>query len=242
MMPVGVISNSLAVFFGGIIGGILGPKIPERLRSKLPLTFGIASMSMGIINIIKIETLPAVVLALIIGTAIGELIYLENIITKVVEYFKRIFDQVFMKNKIRDENDKEEFMQQFITIVVLFTASGTGIYGSLTEGMTGNPTILFTKSILDFCTAVIFGSSLGYLVSTISIPQFIVLILLFLSAKFIIPITTPRMISDFSACGGMIMLASGFRICGIKLFPTANMIPALILVMPISSLLSNFIV
>jgi hypothetical protein len=30
------------------------------------------------------------------------------------------------------------------------------------------------------------------------------------------------------------MLATGFRICGIKQFPVASMIPALLLVMPLS--------
>nr|VXZ90170.1 Protein of uncharacterised function (DUF554) [Klebsiella pneumoniae] len=41
-------------------------------------------------------------------------------------------------------------MNQFIAVLILFCASGTGIFGALTEGMTGDPTILLTKSILDF--------------------------------------------------------------------------------------------
>lgn len=53
--------------------------------------------------------------------------------------------------------------------------------------------------------------------------------------------TTPAMIADFTACGGMIMLATGFRISGIKSFPIGNMLPALVLVMPISYLWSTFI-
>ncbi|MGK3430146.1 DUF554 family protein, partial [Klebsiella pneumoniae] len=40
---------------------------------------------------------------------------------------------------------------------------------------------------------------------------------------------------DFTACGGIIMLATGFRLCGIRAFPTANMLPSLILVMPFSA-------
>ena len=50
------------------------------------------------------------------------------------------------------------------------------------------------------------------------------------------PLTTPAMLADFSACGGIIMLATGLRICGIKIFPIVNMLPALILVMPVSAL------
>ena len=46
--------------------------------------------------------------------------------------------------------------------------------------------------------------------------------------------TTPAMIDDFKAAGGMIMLAIGFRMIKVKMFPTADMIPAMILVMPVS--------
>ena len=34
---------------------------------------------------------------------------------------------------------------------------------------------------------------------------------------------------------GIIMLATGLRICGIKIFPIVNMLPALALVMPVSA-------
>lgn len=46
---------------------------------------------------------------------------------------------------------------------------------------------------------------------------------------------------DFKACGGFIMLATGFRMIKVKMFPIANMVPAMILVMPISALWVNYI-
>ncbi len=121
-----------------------------------------------------------------------------------------------------------------ITIIVLFCASGTGIYGSLTEGMNGDATILISKSILDFFTAIIFAANLGYVVALIAVPQFLILMLLFFLAHLIYPLTTPTMLLDFKAAGGILMLASGFRIVQIKMFPTADMIPIMIVVMPIS--------
>ena len=42
------------------------------------------------------------------------------------------------------------------------------------------------------------------------------------------------MIDDFKACGGILMLATGFRMAKIKEFSVADMIPAMILVMPVS--------
>ncbi len=67
----------------------------------------------------------------------------------------------------------ESFIQNFVAIIVLFCASGTGIFGAMNEGMTGDPSILIAKSFLDFFTAMIFACSLGIAVSVISIPLLI---------------------------------------------------------------------
>ena len=48
-------------------------------------------------------------------------------------------------------------------------------------------------------------------------------------------------IGDFKACGGCIMLATGFRMVRLKQFPIADMIPSMILVMPISWLWMTYI-
>lgn len=254
-MPIGVIVNCLAVLFGGLIGAFLGDRIPERLRLALPLTFGAASMGMGVNYIVKMNTLPAVVLALVLGSAIGELIKLEKGIEWCAQRARGPVDKLFSgrKNNIvgveaevaatneASAKAQREFMEKFVGILILFCASGTGIFGALKEGMTADHSVLLAKSILDFFTAGIFATALGYLVATIAIPQVIILLGLFLSATLILPATTPAMIADFTACGGMIMLATGLRISGIKAFPIANMLPALILVMPISHLWATFI-
>lgn len=117
----------------------------------------------------------------------------------------------------------DEFVNQLVTSIVLFCASGTGIYGSLTAGMTGDNSILFSKAILDLFTAAIFACNLGYVV--VAIPQFIVLFLLSILAQFILPMTNATMI--IKACGGFLMLATGFRMAKLKNFPIADMIPAM---------------
>ncbi len=238
-MLTGIIVNSLSILIGGLIGTFLGDKLNKKLKEALPPLFGIASMGMGLTSIIKIKTLPAVILAFIIGSSIGILVNMEGFVGKVAINANRIFVKK-LNNNITSENQKE-FMQRFVTLIVLFCASSTGIYGSLVEGMTGDSSILLTKSILDLFTSAIFASSMGYLVATIAFPQFIIFSLLSICSRFIIPFISAEMLADFSACGGLILLATGFRISGIKEYPTADMIPALILVMPISYLWTSFI-
>ncbi len=50
------------------------------------------------------------------------------------------------------------------------------------------------------------------------------------------PLTDPLMIGDFMACGGILAIITGFRICELKNFRVANTLPALFIVMPLSYL------
>lgn len=238
-MPIGVMVNAVSVFLGGIIGALLGNLIPERLRNTLPLILGAASMSMGIVSMTKMKVLPAVILAVILGTAIGEIIKFEEGIEWGAARVRTMIEKILPGSN--DIEDQKEFMEKFIGVLVLFCASGTGVFGALQSGMTGDHTILLTKSILDLFSATIFAASLGYIVSAIFIPQFAVLMVLFLGATVIMPMTTPEILADFNATGGVLMLATGLRISGIKSFPIANMLPAMVIIMPISYLWGKYL-
>lgn len=230
-MPIGVLINAASVLLGGIAGALAGHKLSSKFKAEISLIFGVCSMGMGISTIGLMKNMPAVIFAIIIGTALGLAIHLGDWIHKGATLMQKPISKIFKNNSNMSE---EEFLNQLVTIIVLFCASGTGIYGSLTAGMTGDNSILISKSILDFFTAAIFACQLGYVVSVISVPQFIIFFILFLCAGFIYPMTSPDMIADFKACGGFLMLATGFRMVKLKNFPIADMIPAMILVMPLS--------
>ena len=230
-MPIGVLINAASVLLGGIAGALAGHKLSSKFKAEISLIFGVCSMGMGISTIGLMKNMPAVIFAIIIGTALGLAIHLGDWIHKDATLMQKPISKIFKNNSNMSE---EEFLNQLVTIIVLFCASGTGIYGSLTAGMTGDNSILISKSILDFFTAAIFACQLGYVVSVISVPQFIIFFILFLCAGFIYPMTSPDMIADFKACGGFLMLATGFRMVKLKNFPIADMIPAMILVMPLS--------
>ena len=238
-MPIGVIINTIAIFLGGIAGALLGNKLPEKYKEQLNLIFGLCSMGMGISSIVLMKYMPAVVFALIIGTIVGLVFKLGDKVYELCSKLQKVMIRIVPK---KETNMSEtEFLATLITVIVLFCSSGMGIYGSLSEGMTGDSSLLITKSILDFFTAAIFACNLGYIVSLIAVPQFVIFTTLFLSASFIVPLTTPDMIADFKACGGFLMVAAGFRILKLKMFPVVDMIPAMILIMPFSWFWVNII-
>ncbi|MBE5836203.1 MAG: DUF554 domain-containing protein [Butyrivibrio sp.] len=238
-MPIGVIINALSVVFGGIIGAVAGNKLTDNFKDKMNMIFGCCSMGMGISTIVLMENMPAVIFSVIIGTGIGLAIHLGDLINKGAKGMQGIISKF-----VKTDNNKipeADFIATLVTCIVLFCASGTGIYGSIVSGMTGDHSILIAKSILDLFTALIFACTLGLVVSIVAIPQFIIFLLLFVFAGFIFPLTNATMINDFKACGGFIMLATGFRMIKVKMFPTADMIPSMIIVMPISALWVSYI-
>ena len=113
-MLIGPYVNGSAIIIGGLVGALAGGKLPERVKTALPMTFGLCSVVQGLSH--------------------------------------------------------EEFTEKFVAILVLFCASGTGVFGAMTEGMSGDPSILYIKTILDLFTAGIFATLLGYAVMTIAIP------------------------------------------------------------------------
>ncbi|MBD5162412.1 MAG: DUF554 domain-containing protein [Oscillibacter sp.] len=238
-MPVGVLINSLATFIGGVIGSLIGQKISQDFKENLNMVFGVCSMGIGISSIVLMKSLPAVTLAVILGTALGLAIHLGDKINAAGRKMQRLVAKFV---RMPDSGiSSEEFTAALVTVIVLFNASGTGIYGSIISGMTGDHSILIAKSVLDLPTALIFGCTLGIVVALIAIPQMLIFLLLFFCAGLIFPLTTPDMIDDFKAVGGIIMLATGFRMIKVKMFPTADMIPAMILAMPLSWIWSAYI-
>lgn len=238
-MPVGVIINALSVVIGGILGTVAGHKLSPKFKADLTMIFGLCSMGMGISTIANMESMPAVIFSMVIGTGIGLAIHLGDKINTAAGGMQRFIGR-FVKNT-NTALTEEEFMNTLVTIIVLFCASGTGIYGSIVAGMSGDNSVLISKSILDLFTAAIFACNLGLVVSLIAVPQFIIFVILFYGAVVIFPLTTPAMINDFKACGGFLIFATGFRMVKIKNFPIADMIPAMILVMPLSYIWTNYI-
>ncbi len=97
-MLVGPFVNGTAVVLGGATGAFfLGNRLPERLRLALPQTFGLASMALGIVLIVKVKYLPAVILALILGALIGEMLCVETAIGKLGAKARTVVDKFFFR-------------------------------------------------------------------------------------------------------------------------------------------------
>ena len=214
-MPYGIITNCIAVFLGGVLGAFLKNHFPQKLKEALPNIFGLSAITMGISLIIMLKSLSAVVL---------------NLEDNLLKGLHRLEERLPLT--LDDEQ-----MDVLISMIILFCFSGTGVFGAMNSAMTGDHSILYAKAIMDFFTAIIFGTTAGYLVGFIAVPQFAVGILLFGGASYILPLVTDTMLANFKACGGIITLAVGLKISGIKRTKVLNILPAIAIIFPLSCLL-----
>ena len=226
-MPIGVAINTLSVLVGGFLGCLLGKKIPERIHHFLPTLFGYCAIGIGIQSIAQPCTMTLVVLTVLVGFCIGNLLNIEK---RSLHFFGWVTQKVGSNREATD-------LTLYITVVALFCCSGFGWSGALQEGINGNAGILLSKSVMDCFTALLFGAILGKCILVVPVFQGLVMLLVFFAGKLAAPFVTAASFSNLSVCGGIITIATGLRVAKIKDFPVIDLLPVLLLIIPVSILL-----
>lgn len=90
-MVIGPFINASAVLLGGVLGALLSQRLPERIRVSMTSIFGLASLGIGILLVVKCANLPAMVLATLLGALIGEICLLEKGVNTAVAKAQNLF-------------------------------------------------------------------------------------------------------------------------------------------------------
>ena len=101
------------------------------------------------------------------------------------------------------------------------------IVGALEDGLAGNATTLFSKSILDGVTAVIFTAGMGMGVALSALPVFIYQGSITLLAGVLRPFLTATVIQQMSLVGGVLIFAIGLNLLEITRIKVGNLLPAI---------------
>lgn len=233
-MPVGIIIDCLCIIAGGALGARIRDSVPKHITQPLNTVFGVCAIAIGIVSFIKLTSLPAVILSLILGTLIGELLKLDDGV-------KSLFAKAIKKLHFKIHGDRQAYMNFYVIVAAIFCASGTNIFGAFNEGMTGDFTILLSKAAMDIFASLIFATVLGYAITIIVIPQFLIMTACFYASRFILPYISETMLLDFVAVGGLMTFALGLAIAEIKKVKAINMLPALCIIFPVSYIFHLFL-
>jgi uncharacterized membrane protein YqgA involved in biofilm formation len=215
----GTIVNAGAVILGGIIGIFLKKNMPERVVSIYFQAVGLFTLAIGITMVVKMENILIIVGSIALGSLVGEWFNLE----KKTEIFSE-----YLKIKLKIGNEK--FSEGLITAFLLFCIGSMTIVGAVDEGVRGSHELLFTKSFMDFFSALLLASAFGIGVVFSSIPllifQGLITIIALLASSFF----TPAIIQGLTSVGGILLIGLGINILEIKKIRVMNMLPALLIV------------
>ena len=219
MIPIGSLVNALTVIVGSTIGLITGNKLPARFKSIIFQAVGLATLVLGMQMAFEVTNFVIFIFSLIFGAIIGEAIHLETRMEHLSEW---------LKAKVRVKN--ERFTEGLITAFLIFCVGSMTFVGAINEGLTGDRTLILSKSVLDGFTSMVLASVYGVGVLFSVIPLFLVQSSLTLLATPFQAFFTEAMIAQLTAVGGALILGIGFNLLDIKKIKTMNLLPGLVVV------------
>ena len=216
----GTIVNVIAIFLGCSVGFILKGKFPENIAKIVMQALGLASLLIGIQMALKTNNILLLIFSLVIGGIIGEIMGIE-------EGLERFGERV--KLKFKSNTTSEKFVEGFVTASLLYCVGSMAIMGALKEGISGNPDILYTKSLLDGLTSIAFTAAMGIGVLFSVIPVFLYQGGITMLARLIKDFLSPEVINEMTAVGGILILGIGFELLKIKKIKIGNLLPAILI-------------
>lgn len=227
MIGIGTIVNTGAVIVGGLAGYFLKSGIPERYKKIVMQGIGLSVLFIGISGTIK-EMITIVngnkldsqftmlmIFSLVIGGLIGEFLKIEKRLENI---------GTWIQSKIPAKGGS--FSEGFVSASLIYCVGAMAIVGALEDGLTGNTSTLFAKSILDGVTAVIFGATMGIGVAFSSVSVLVYQGSITLLAGFVKPWLNDTVISQMSLIGGVLIFAIGLNLLEIKKINIGNLLPA----------------
>lgn len=223
----GTAVNALVVIIGGILGTFLKNKLSEKFVEQISAVLGISVLIMGVVRIIPtmLEITPEgtlqvkytllLIVSMTLGYAIGHLLRLEKLFNSVGD-------------KIEKKLNKEGFSKGFISSSILFCVGAMTITGSILDGL-GQPETLYIKSVMDFISAVILSSTIGYGVIFSSITVLVYQGTIALLAGVLNNLIPADLFNMITMIGYAIVIIIGLNFAKITKIQTTNLLPAILI-------------
>ena len=217
----GAVINFALVIIGGIIGALLKRGIPDRFRKTITHGMALCVLFIGITGLFqttKINPL-VVILSMAIGAVIGELIDLDRLINKLGDKLGKRFSGA----------DEKSFSKGFVTATLVFCVGAMSVVGSIDSGIKGDNTVLYSKSLIDGVTAMVFASTFGIGVAFSAAPVLLLEGALTLLAVAVAPVLTTVVVNSMAVVGSLIIIAIALNMLELTKIKIMNLLPAVFL-------------
>ncbi|MDM5349588.1 DUF554 domain-containing protein [Lysinibacillus sphaericus] len=212
----GTIFNTMMIIVGSIVGSIFKNGIKDEYHQILMQAMGLAAMGIGINALV--QHLPAskypvlFIVSLAIGGLLGQKLNLESKFNTLVNKYS-----------------KGNLAEGLSTAILLFCIGSLSILGPIEAALKKDYTYLLTNGILDGITSIVLATTFGIGIAISGIVLFLWQGSIYLIASLMENSINTDLLNELTIIGGILILASGLSILGIKKCNTLNLLPSLII-------------
>lgn len=214
----GVLVNTLTVLLGSTLGLLFKKAVPKKVSGGVMTALGLCTVYIGVDGMLNGANVLLMILAMVLGAIAGFLLNIDGGMEKL---------GLFVERRMGKETHGT-VAQGFVTASLVFCVGAMTVVGSLNSGISGDHTLIFTKSLLDLCSSMMLAVSLGIGVLFAAAFVFVFQGALVLLAQVLAPVMTEGAIGAMTCAGSLMILALGLNIMGIAKIKVANFLPALI--------------
>lgn len=213
---VGTIFNTMMIIVGSIVGSIFKKGIKDEYHNILMQAMGLVAMGLGINALV--QHLPSskypvlFIVSLAIGGLLGQKLQLETRFNALVNKYS-----------------KGNLAEGLSTAILLFCIGTLSILGPVEAALKGDYTYLLANGMLDGITSIVLASTFGIGIVVAGIVLFVWQGSIYLIAILMENSLSNDLLNEVTIVGGILILASGLSILGIKKFNTLNLLPSLMI-------------
>ncbi len=215
----GTLVNTATVILGSLMGMAVGARLPEKVKQIVMSGLGLCTLLIGFKMAFKGEQILIVIGSLVLGGIIGELLDIEGWLENIAEKIKK---------KIKSESGN--FVVGFVTASLVFCVGPMTVVGSIEDGIRGDASILYAKSVLDGFASMAFASGLGVGVLFSAVTVLVYQGLLTLLGQKLSFLLNEHVLNELTATGGLMIVGIGLLLLDIKKVRVGNFLPALVIV------------
>lgn len=230
MTGIGTVVNVAAIAAGGGIGYFLKGGLKPHYQDAVIKVLGLATMLIGAAGaltgmftvegtVLATNSSLGMILSLVLGTLMGEFFDLDAKMERLGRWLKAKASR----------GEDSQFVEGFVTASLTVCIGAMAIVGALQDALSGDPSTLFTKSILDFMIVMIFASTYGKGAIFSALPVGVLQGGVTLFAGFLSPLLSPAVISNLSFLGSILIFCVGVNLAFGNRFRVANMLPTLVI-------------
>lgn len=219
VLPTGSLVNAAAIILGSILGLALHGRLAERFRRIVFQGLGLSVLLIGLQMALVGKNPIILTFSILLGGLLGEGLRLDQ-----------RFESLGLRAKDALRSANPDFTEGLITASLIFCVGAMAIIGSFDEGIRGDATVLYTKSILDGFGSMALAATFGSGVLFSFVPVLVYQGGLTLFAGMFQQHFPPLVISQLTATGGLLIVGIGLTLLDIKRINISNLLPALLVV------------